>query len=365
MASRTYSTRLTRLFFIVAVVLLACIIGCREKSNDPARPSPSPSIPAARPPLRVGIAPYQDMAMLTVYKDRQLDKKHGVQLELVTLPWEEIIPSLASKGRTIDVGFGSLIEYLTKYNTINANDPDPLVYVYPAYVFKGGGFVAFNTKVPNLDESVPPPPARVKQFFTYRIGAQKNSMFDMLLFSLSEQAGLRRDQLKIIDTTMGDGLLAAQAGSLDAAAAGLTQRNEALERGGRVVLTMDKFGFADLTGLIAKRSTVESRREDIEKLLRVWFDSVDYVHSDLDNNSRLPIQWLTRTSSTQYTPATYKRALEAEYLPRSLQDANATMIAADGAFSIDRISKSVIDYLVKSKIVNQAPPAPTPLKVSS
>src|ERR1041385_6745452 len=129
-----------------------------------------------RQTLHVAISPYQDLAMLTTYKSLGLDHKEGINLDLVTLQWEDVIPSLASAGRTVDIGFGSLIEFLTKYPRLNAGASDPLVYVYPTYVFKGGGFVSFNAKVPNLDDQPsPPPPDVVRKFFSFRLGAQKSS----------------------------------------------------------------------------------------------------------------------------------------------------------------------------------------------
>ena len=48
---------------------------------------------------------------------------------------------------------------------------------------------------------------------------------------------------------------------------------EAKKRGSRVLLTMQEVGFADVTGFLCKRSTFGRRRADIEKLIRMWFDS--------------------------------------------------------------------------------------------
>jgi ABC-type nitrate/sulfonate/bicarbonate transport system substrate-binding protein len=314
-------------------------------------------------PLTVAIAPYQDLAMLTVYKKLGLEEKYGTPIKIVTLPWEEIQPSLASAGQTIDVGFGSLIEFLTKYQNVNTDNSDPLVYVFPAYVFKGGGFVTFNKEVPNLDQSAGLAPDQVRKFFSFRIGAQKDSMFDMMIYSLARKSGVPIDRSKLLDTTMGDGLLAAQGGGIDVAAAGMTQRNEALEKGGRLVLTMDQLGFADLTGVISRKSTLERRRHDIENLIRMWFDSVNYVYSDIDQNSAIPIAYLDKTASTKYTVASFKRALEAEYLPRSIAEAQRAIIAPDGSFSLKRISSDISAYLVEQKIARNPPPTPSPIEV--
>jgi ABC-type nitrate/sulfonate/bicarbonate transport system substrate-binding protein len=316
-----------------------------------------------RVPLTVAISPYQDLAMLTAYKKLGLEDKYGTSIKLVTLPWEEVQPSLASAGRTVDVGFGSLIEFLTKYQNVNTENADPLVYVFPTYVFKGGGFVSFNKDVPNLDQPPGFTADQVSKFFSFRIGAQKNSMFDMMIYTLARQAKVPIEKSKLLDTTMGDGLLAAEGSGLDVAAAGMTQRNEALEKGGRVVLTMDKLGFADLTGIISRKSTLERRRHDIENLIRMWFDSVDYIYSDIDHNAAIPIAYLDQTASTKYTVASFKQALEAEYLPRSLSDANRDLIASNGSFSIQRISSDISAYLVEQGIAKRPPPTPVPLDI--
>ncbi len=300
--------------------------------------------------LRVAISPYQDVAMLTVYKKLELEEKYGTRVNLVTLPWEEVQPSLASAGRTVDVGFGSLIEFLTKYPNINTENSDPLVYIFPTYVFKGGGFVTFNKDVPNLDQPPGFTADQVRKFFSFRIGAPKDSMWDMMIYSLARRSEVSVDKSKLLDVAQSDGFLAAEGGGLDIAAAGLTQRNEALVKGGRVVLTMERLGFADLTGIISRQSTLNRRRHDIENLIRMWFDSVNYVYSDIDQNSAIPIAYLDKTASTRYTVASYKQALEAEYLPRSIADANRDLVAPNGNFSIQRITSDISAYLIENGI---------------
>jgi len=337
-------------FAAVVVIVAAVVSFLQTRSSDETL-------------LRVAIAPYQDMAMLTVYKKLGLEEKYGTRLDLLTLQWEEIQSSLASAGRTADVGFGSLIEFLTKYQNVNTDNSDPLIYVFPTYVFKGGGFITFNKEVPNLDEAPGLTADQVKKFFSFRIGAPKDSMWDMMIYSIARRSGVPINKSKLLDATESDGFLAAQGGGLDIAAAGLTQRNEALVKGGRVVLTMERLGFADLTGIISRQSTLNRRRRDIENLIRMWFDSVNYVYSDIDQNSATPITYLDKTSSTRYTVASYKQALEAEYLPRSLADANRDLIAPSGRFSIQRISPDVLAFLVENRIVKTPPPTPQPIEI--
>ena len=311
-------------------------------------------------PLRVGIAPYQDLAMLVNAQPLGLEKKYGTKIELITMGWEEIPPAVASAGRAVDVGFGSYIEYLTKYSNLNAGSNDPVLFIYPLYAFKGGAFVTFKEDVPRVDAQAvndPNSPA-VKALFGYRIGAQKASVYDMMLHQLAASHGVDMATIKIIDTPLDQGFLAAQQGSLDVSTAGLTQLTETQRRGGRVVLTMSDMRFADLTGFIAKKSTYEARKADIHNLIRMWFESVDYVYRDLDRNSATSLAYLNKNASTRYTLPEYKSALSQEFLPRTIAEAHSAFILPNGQFPASTIGVSVNRYLLERGIINSATPIP-------
>ena len=310
--------------------------------------------------IRLGIAPYQDIAMIVNVEPLGLEKKYGTQLQLVTMGWEEILPSVASIGRALDMGFGGYIEYLTKYENINAGSSDPVLFLYPAYVFKGGAFVTFKPDVPTLSRTKVEEAKSdaVSKFLRYRIGAQRGSVYEMMLFHLANKHGIDFRQVNIIDTPLDQGFLAAEQGSLDIAEAGLTQRTEAERRGARTVLTMDDLGFADLTGFIVKKSTYDRRRKDVENVIRMWFDSVAYVLSDIDKNSKYSLAYLDRTASTRYTLAEYKKALDQEYFPRNLTEAKAQLIDESGRFSAVVIGKAANQYLVQKGTIKK--PAPLP-----
>ena len=316
--------------------------------------------PEGKVPLRVGIAPYQDLAMLVNAQPLGLEAKYDTQIELITMGWEDIPPAVASAGRAVDVGFGSYIEYLTKYANLNAGSNDPVLFIYPLYAFKGGAFVTFNNDVPSLDAAAVNDPASpaVKAFFGNRIGAQKASVYDMMLHQLAASHGIPAASLKIFDTPLDQGFLAAQQGSLDISTAGLTQLTETHRRGGRVVLTMADMRFADLTGFIVKKSVYEARKADVENLIRMWFDSVDYVYRDIDRNSAASLAYLNKNASTRYTLSEYKAALSQEYLPRNSAEARAAFILAGGQFPTSAIGASVNRYLLERGIIKSATPLP-------
>ena len=98
---RSIRSILSVCFLAVVAIAVALIVWTQEDG--------------ARMPLRIAMAPYQDLAMIVNAKSLGLEKKYGTDIELITLGWEDIPPAVASAGRGADIGFGSYIEYLTKY----------------------------------------------------------------------------------------------------------------------------------------------------------------------------------------------------------------------------------------------------------
>ncbi len=310
--------------------------------------------------IRLGISPYQDLAMIVNAQPLGLEEKFGTQLELVTMAWEDILPAVASAGRAIDMGFGGYIEYITKYENINADSADPILFLYPAYAFKGGTFISYNAAVPKLDRAILKDARSedVRRWLGFRIGAQRGSVYEMMLFHLATTHDIDFARINIVDTPLDQGFLAAEQGSLDIATAGLTQLTEAERRGARAVLTMDDLGFADLTGFIVKRSVYEARRNDVENVVRMWFDCVAYVFADIDRNSTHSLAYLDRNASTRYTLGEYKSALTQEYFPTTLAEARAQLIDHSGQFSADIIGHAAVEYLIEKGTIRRPIPLP-------
>lgn len=299
--------------------------------------------------ITVAMAPYQDMAMVVNIKNLELEKKYGVEVDLKTMAWENILPAIGSSGETADLGFASLIEYLNKEKNLNSAGADPILFIYPAYVFKGGAFVTFKPDVPTLTADALKDRQTVRNFLDRSIGAQKNSVYEMMVFSLARRADTDIGSVRLIDISLDDGIRAAQSGSLDIAEAGLTQLTEAQKQGGRSVLTMEDLGFADITGFVCKKSTLDKKRPEIEKFIKMWFESVNFVMSDLENNSGFSRDYLDKNSATKYTLEQYKQALSQEYFPRSVEEATTEIVSDNGRYSYRRIAEDVAQYMLQVK----------------
>jgi ABC-type nitrate/sulfonate/bicarbonate transport system substrate-binding protein len=306
----------------------------------------------------MAISPYQDTAFLVNAKKLGLEKKYGIKLALLTFPWEETLPAVASAGETVDASYGNMTEYLTKSVNLNGQRDDPVLFIYPMWVFKGSAFVTFNPKVPEINSETIKDPVLIKKFLSFKIGAPKNSSNQMLLFLLAKRAGIKFSDLSIIDTPVNDGLLAAENGNLDIAGAGGTQRIEAEKQHGRVVLDMDTFGIGDIDGFICKESVYKKRKRDIDSLIRMQFDCVNYVLSDIDHHSDTTLAYLRDHASTKHTLAEFKRALSFQYFLRSPQEVEEEIISDKGKYSIARHVAIINQYLMDIGVANSPRPVP-------
>jgi ABC-type nitrate/sulfonate/bicarbonate transport system substrate-binding protein len=286
---------------------------------------------------------------------RGLDARNGIDLDLLTVSWEDILPAVASASGGVDVGFASLAEYLAKERGLNRRSRDPIRFFCPLYVYKGGAFISWTPGVPTLVGKGASDVKAAATFLNQRIGAQKNSIYDMVLHSLARRTGFPLSELKVVDIQLNDGLLATQSMSLDIAAAGLTQTTEAIKSGGRIVLRMEDLGFADITGLICRDSLLRTRRADVLGLVRSWFDSVAFVYADLRRNCTESLAYLKRSAATRYTFAEYERALSQEYIPRSPDEARSAFMSEDARFSIQRIADDMAVYLSSVRGITTLP----------
>lgn len=331
---------------LVATTILSLILGsCTSRNNV----------------VKVAISPYQDIAMIVNIKNLCLEEKYGTSVEFYSMNWEDIMPAVASAGQTVDIGFGSLTEYLTQYSKLNKNTRDPVLFIYPAYIYKGGGFMTFNAGIPEINRETVGNDSILHLFLSQKIGAQKNSIYEMIIYSLAKKAKIPYGEIQLFDVQLNDGFLAAQGKKpdIDITSVGLTQITEGLKHGGRLVLEMESVGFADITGFICKKSTFEHRRKDVENIVKMWFECTAFVLSDIDDNSTYSRDYLDKNAATQYTIDQYKTALSQEFFPITIHEAEKHIISDSGLFPYKQISSDIIDYLRDKGIIKDSIPIPT------
>lgn len=328
---------------ILGIGLLG-LSGCQRDSGSDAQT------------INMVISPYQDLAMIVNAGPLGLEQKYGTKLKIRTIPWQDTLPSLISAEGGVDLGFASLSEFLAKEPNLNRGTKDPLLFVFPAYVFKGGAFVTFRKDLGPIWADGRFQEGPMRAFLASRIGLSKNTLYQMLVYRFARDAGIAASGLTILDLPFDDALLAAQNGDLDVAAVGLPQLTEAVKRGATVLFNMEDIGFADITGFAARRSVLDKKGPAITSVIRMWFDSVAYVMGDIDTNSAVSLDYLAKNAATRYTHDEYKRALGFEYFPTSIAEARQSMIDPKGKYYYEPIYRAVVDFLVQEGAADKVPP---------
>jgi ABC-type nitrate/sulfonate/bicarbonate transport system substrate-binding protein len=161
------------------------------------------SIPGGRSAtIRYGISPFQDTAMPVLGEAYGLYRKNDLNVQLVTVPWEDIVPSLASGGGTVDVAIGSINTFLPRAENIDVVGGGDVVFYEPFYVFKGASLMLrsgsgllpvsyFLKKYPN-DRNKAIKDA-MDQLRGHPIAVPKGTPYEQMLRTLAKQAGMNVD----------------------------------------------------------------------------------------------------------------------------------------------------------------------------
>jgi len=85
-----------------------------------------------------------------------------------------------------------------------------VLFVFPLYVFKGGAFVTFRADLPSLTAASVSDKPTVSKILATKIGAQKNSIYEMMIFRLAQLNDVDPKKLQLIDTPLDQGFIAAE-----------------------------------------------------------------------------------------------------------------------------------------------------------
>lgn len=350
---------------VMGITTLACIglLSCKPFNSDSNN---SPPKPEASTTIRYGISPYQDTALPIAAQEMGLYKKNGLDVEFISVAWEDIVPSLASAGKTFDVAIGSINVLLPKAENINIKGGGDIIFYCPFYVFKGTSLMMQkDSKMIPLTEFLKKYPndrqraikETTEQLKAKRIGVPQGTLHEQMLYAALDIAGM--DPKKDVDLRyikLADGLPAFLAGDLDITGAGVTQRTEAARHGHKVFMDVESLGFAEIVGLVTTKEFAEAHPEELKKLVRIWFESMGVLFSDVDKYSQSVLQYLEKNASTKYTLEEFKKALEFQEFPRSIQAANDLFAEEDGKFYWKKTWDVVNDYLLKTKKVQNPIP---------
>jgi len=315
--------------------------------------------------IKYGISPYQDTAIPVLSEKLGLFEQAGLHVQLVNVAWDDILPSLASAGNTVDIAIGSMNTLIPQVENINVKGGGDVIFYAPFYVFKGIGFMARNDsgiqplsvfleKYPNdRDRAIKEAMLQLKG---RRIGLPQGTADEQMLYSALKTADMTTDDIDLRHVKFADALPAFLAGDLDVMATGVTQRTEAARRGHLLFMDGEQFGFVNIDGLMTTEHFAKAHPKELQKIVDIWFTTANALLDDTDANAQPIIEYLDHTASTHYSLDEYKNAIALQEFPRSRADVAQLINNPAGKYYWKRIWDIMDDYLVSSKQTSGAAP---------
>jgi NitT/TauT family transport system substrate-binding protein len=312
---------------LVLLVGMAMLTGCGGGEAEPAE-----GAAAAGAPLRIGYSDWPGWIPWEIAKQKGFFAKNGVQVELV---WMDYVPSMEA------FAAGQL-------DAVGMTNGDALVT--GATANKAATAIIINDFSDGNDMIIGRPGiASVADLRGKKVGVEVGFVDHLLLLNALEKSGLSESDVELVNIPTNETPQALAAGGVDAIAAWQPSSGQALKivSGSKPLYTS-----ADEPGIIydavyASRESLAARREDWMKVVRTWYDVVDYMNDPANRAEMLQIL----SARVKLAPAEYEPLLAGTHiLPLSEVIPVFTGGATEGFRSLAGSTGIVDDFNVKNKV---------------
>lgn len=313
--------------------------------------------------VRYGITPYQDSALPVVAERLGWYEEEGLRVELVPLSWDQVMPALRSGA--IDAAVYNFNSFLPAYeNAAQGGARRPLFYA-PLFVFHGQALMvkgdAGLQSLPATELGAPPPDAArlravAAQLRGKRIALTRGTELEQIVLAALAAGGLTERDVTLIHASPEDLLASFLSGDVDAFAAGLTERVEARRHGGVELLTQSDVMSPVTDGLVTTEQFAAEHAEALDKLVQLWFRTIQHIQPDVANNSTEIRDYLRTAASTRYSPEEYAIAWTFNYFPQDAAAANEAFNVEQSRYFWRRSWDEVSAFLIEQRTITTAPP---------
>lgn len=303
--------------------------------------------------VKYGITPYQDSALPVVAEYLGWYKDNDLKFEIVPLAWGDVISALSSGA--IDVAIYNFNSFQAPYENASKGSRKPIYYC-PTYIFKGQaimvhrdtGFTIFRDK---MDESHEERMARIafvaSQLKGKRIAITEGTELEQIVLEALRIAKLKESDVDLIHASPEDALAAFLSKDIDVFAAGLTERTEARRHDAIELLVTSDVTLPVVDGLITTEKYAIENQETMDKLVQIWFKTIQFMEEDLSTNSSYIRDYLSKSASTRYSQEEYNIAWSFNVFPKNPKDAYDLFISEESPYfwkkSWDANNKFLID----------------------
>ncbi|MBX3568290.1 MAG: ABC transporter substrate-binding protein [Rhizobiaceae bacterium] len=253
--------------------------------------------------IKLGISPFQDTMLPIVGQQKGWFKEAGLDVKLVTLGWDAIVPAVVSGG--VDVA----INNTTGVVSIAGRATD-MIYWYGWNPFTEGsalmgrpdkGLVTVDDQV---SKGVAYEEARRNAFEQLKgrsiVTTMATDMGKQVVTAL-ESVNLSQTDAKIIDMNPDQGLAAFLSGTGDAYLGGIPQRTRATAEGMIVIASGPDLAPPPINGFVTTKTFAEKNQDAMLALMNVMFRIVRYCNDNTADCGKIITGELNAQTGAQLT----------------------------------------------------------------
>jgi NitT/TauT family transport system substrate-binding protein len=288
------------LFLFVVIVTALLFVSCSR--SRPER--------TALRKIRMSVAPFQDTLLPLVGAQKGWYREEGLDVEIKLLPWYNVQEALA--GGSIDVGMGNIASVIGAHYNFPNN-----VYFYGFDIFDNGFAIMVRPKsgiktVAELEKSLgdhtKAVTAAVRQLQGKTVVTTSRTDMEQVVAYAVRSAGMELGKnVRVIDMEPDEGLAAFLGGTGDAYVGGIPQRTRAAKEGYIELVSGPDLGPAEINGFVTTKKFASEHEEDLLKLLKVMFRTIDYTNSYIDDTATIIVAELNRNTAANFTTNDFKR----------------------------------------------------------
>src|SRR5438067_8797704 len=198
--------------------------------------------------LRLSVPPFVDTAFTEAGLEHGVFGPLGQRLKPVATTWENQYSILAAGG--LDISMSTLDEFVNKSKNLRAIGK-PIVYILPAWKFRGLGFYTAGQVQPLASPATPEARASfLRQLKGKKIVLPQGSVFDEAFKAFLRGTNVRYEDLQNVNAPLESALNSLGDTSVAVVAVGSQQRFEAERRGYKEAISPEALGLDVITGFV-------------------------------------------------------------------------------------------------------------------
>lgn len=278
--------------------------------------------------LRISVPPFVDTAFTQIGVEKRLFGPLTDRIRLVDTNWENQYDILAGGG--LDISMSTLDEFVNKSPNLKAAGK-PVVFILPAWKFRGLGFYAAKGIKPFADYSGPDRKARfLAQLKGKRVVVPDGSVFEQALRAFISDSGVRYEDLQIVNASLDSAMNSLTDSSVAIVAVGSQQRFEAQRRGFVEAISPEALGLDVITGFVVPEAVYKSRRADVLAFACGWYKTASLAMGDPQSAYQITNKYLVSRGATSLTFDEYSALRAYNVVPKTPAEASAMFISESG-----------------------------------